>query len=212
MTVLREGLLSGRQIVLAGGVSHTICEGLRSLGASLQALELEADVEQEDERAERWARDRAPLHALVYDAGAPFGGGEQAGLRASIDQGWIATRAVATGALIPAHAEQEGESGGEQDASGAEEREPVRDPRTSGKIVLIAPRPDAGPYAEAARAALENMARTLSVEWARYLITVTSIAPGARTTDQQLAELVCFLLSPAGGYFSGCVLSLGTVD
>jgi NAD(P)-dependent dehydrogenase (short-subunit alcohol dehydrogenase family) len=78
-----------------------------------------------------------------------------------------------------------------------------------GKVVMIAPRPDAGPFAGAARAALENLARTLSVEWARYGITAAAIAPGINTTDDQIAELVCFLVSPAGDYFSGCRFSLG---
>jgi hypothetical protein len=77
---------------------------------------------------------------------------------------------------------------------------------------VIAPRPDAGAFAAAARAALENLARTLSVEWARYGITATAIAPGASSTDDQIAELVCFLISPAGDYFSGCVFSLGVSE
>ena len=61
-----------------------------------------------------------------------------------------------------------------------------------GKVVLIGPRPDAGQFAEAARSALENLARTLSIEWARHRVTATMIAPGPRTTDDQLAELVCY--------------------
>jgi NAD(P)-dependent dehydrogenase (short-subunit alcohol dehydrogenase family) len=58
------------------------------------------------------------------------------------------------------------------------------------------------------RAALENLARTLSVEWARYGITAVALWPGADTTDAELAELACFLISPAGGYFSGCRFEL----
>ena len=81
-----------------------------------------------------------------------------------------------------------------------------------GKVVLIAPRPDAGAFAQASRAALENLARTLSVEWARYGITATAITPGCATTAEQLAELVCFLVSPAGDYFSGCRFSLGVTE
>ena len=63
----------------------------------------------------------------------------------------------------------------------------------------------------AVRAGLENLARTLSVEWARYGITAVAITPGTSTTDAELAELVCFLASPAGGYFSGCRFDLGSV-
>jgi NAD(P)-dependent dehydrogenase (short-subunit alcohol dehydrogenase family) len=80
-----------------------------------------------------------------------------------------------------------------------------------GKLVLIAPAPGAGEFAAAALAALENLARTLSTEWARYGITTSVIAPGDHTDAQQLAELVCFLLSPAGDYFSGCRFSLNVL-
>jgi NAD(P)-dependent dehydrogenase (short-subunit alcohol dehydrogenase family) len=81
-------------------------------------------------------------------------------------------------------------------------------PGGAGKVVLIAPAPAAGSFAAAARAALENLARTLSVEWARYGVTTAAIAPGAGTTEEDLAELVCFLVSRAGEYFSGCAFEL----
>ena len=60
--------------------------------------------------------------------------------------------------------------------------------------------------------ALENLARTLSVEWARYGVSTVTIAPGARTTDEELSELVCFLVSHAGEYYSGCMFELGAVQ
>ena len=66
--------------------------------------------------------------------------------------------------------------------------------------------------AEAARAALENLARTLSAEWARYGITVTAIAPGRSTTDDEVASLVAFLTSVAGDYYSGCRFELGAIE
>jgi len=69
-----------------------------------------------------------------------------------------------------------------------------------GKIVLVAPRDD-----RPQRAALENLARTLSVEWARYDIRPTAILPGSA---EDVAELVAFLASPAGDYYSGCAFSL----
>jgi NAD(P)-dependent dehydrogenase (short-subunit alcohol dehydrogenase family) len=121
------------------------------------------------------------LDAIVYDATPAFGEGGQAGLRTACSQAWSAISEVATDALIPARC---------------------------GKVVMIAPGPDAGLFAQAARAALENLARTLSVEWARFGITTTMIAPGPATTAAQLAELACFLVSPAGDYFSGCRFSL----
>lgn len=71
-----------------------------------------------------------------------------------------------------------------------------------GKVVLVASVDD-GPQ----RAALENLARTLSVEWARYGIRPTAILPGS---GEDVAELVAFLASPAGDYYSGCAFTLGS--
>ena len=120
--------------------------------------------------------------ALVHDAGAAL---DTEGLAAALERSWSAIAEVAARRLIPQG--------------------------RPGKIVLIAPRPDAGAYAGAARDALENLARTLSVEWARYAITTVAITPGSSTTDEQLAAVVCFLLSRGGDYFSGCRLELGAV-
>ena len=75
-------------------------------------------------------------------------------------------------------------------------------------IVLIAP-PPGDAHAEAARAGLENMARTLSIEWARRGIRPVAIAPGRTTSPAEIAELVAFLASPAGAYYSGCRFDLG---
>lgn len=128
--------------------------------------------------------------ALVNDgaalyAAAPADGG-LAGLRAALDGAWSATHAIATAAFIP---EQRG-----------------------GRVINIAPPAGAGPLARAARDGLENMARTLSIEWARYGILVTTIAPGERTTPDEVGALCAFLASPAGDYYSGCRFSLGTAD
>jgi NAD(P)-dependent dehydrogenase (short-subunit alcohol dehydrogenase family) len=82
------------------------------------------------------------------------------------------------------------------------------DPERAGKVVLVAPRPDAGPGAEALRAGLENLARTLSIEWSRHGVRTVALLPGPETTDAELGELVAFLASPAGEYYSGCALTL----
>jgi len=66
-------------------------------------------------------------------------------------------------------------------------------PAARGKIVLLAPE-DA-----ATTAALENTARTLSIEWARHGIVITCVHARARTD-----ALIAFLCSPAGDYYSGC--------
>jgi hypothetical protein len=84
------------------------------------------------------------------------------------------------------------------------------DAEAGGKLLLIAPPPsDSG--AEAARAGLENLARTLSVEWARYGIRTAALLPGSATTPEEVAELAAFLASRAGDYYSGCRFDLGSV-
>lgn len=77
-------------------------------------------------------------------------------------------------------------------------------------IVLIGP-PPGDAQAEAARSGLENMARTLSIEWARRAIRPVAIVPGKTTSPAEIAELVAFLASPAGAYYSGCRFDLGAV-
>ena len=79
-----------------------------------------------------------------------------------------------------------------------------------GLIALLAPAPGDA-QAEAARAGLETMARTLSIEWARLAIRPVAILPGRATPAHEVAELVAFLASPAGAYFSGCRFDLGSV-
>ncbi len=135
-----------------------------------------------EQAAAEWVEANVPLHGLVHDARLQFGGGPDA-VQATLADAWIVARAVAAGALI---------EGGE-----------------GGRLLFVAPAPGAGPYAQAARAAFENLARTLSVEWARFGITAVAIWPGDDTPEQALAELVCFLVSDAGAYFSGCRFEFG---
>lgn len=180
--MFRDDLLSGRRIAFAGGGGVAILAQLRVNGAWVDSAG-DGELPGESE-ASGWVAERLPLHGLVFDARASFGAGGQPGLTASMRTAWITTRAVATGALIP--------GGG-------------------GKLVLLAPAPDAGVHAAATRAALENLARTLSVEWARFAVTAVAICPGPETTDAELAQLTAFLISPAGEYFSGCRFDLGAV-
>jgi citronellol/citronellal dehydrogenase len=79
-----------------------------------------------------------------------------------------------------------------------------------GKLVLLAA-PPSDAAAAAARAGIENLARTLSIEWARHGIRTAALLPGAATEPEEVAELAAFLASPAGDYYSGCRFDLGAV-
>lgn len=166
--------------VAVAGRSDAVGDALAQLGARVASLR---ELPADEDRLGDWAR-RHPCQAVVFDAAEAFGEGGRDGLRAATERAWATVREVATGSLI----------GREQ----------------PGKIVLIGPRPDAGPFAEAARAALENLARTLATEWARHGVSATMIAPGAATPEARVAELVCYLISPGGDYFSGCRFSLAS--
>lgn len=125
--------------------------------------------------------DGSELDALVVDAAAPFAGGGLDGLRAALDETWETVRETALAAWIP-------------DGPG-------------GAVILLGPRPGAGPHAEAARAGLENMARTLSIEWARFGIRPVALLPGDDVPDDDVTTLVAYLASSAGDYFSGTALT-----
>ena len=109
--------------------------------------------------------------------------GAPAALMVSLEATWNITRALVNVALLPKQA--------------------------GGRIVYLAPASSSHEHADAARAGLENLARTLSIEWARYAITAVSIMPGRATSAGEVASLVAYLASPGGAYFSGCRLDLG---
>jgi NAD(P)-dependent dehydrogenase (short-subunit alcohol dehydrogenase family) len=114
---------------------------------------------------------------LVVDASAPPGDAD--GVRAALDGAWDAIRPAATGTMIP---------------------------REGGLIAVLAPRAGDA-HATAARAGLENLARTLSVEWARFQVRTVTVLPG---DADAVAELVAYLASPAGAYYSGCVFTMSS--
>jgi citronellol/citronellal dehydrogenase len=133
-------------------------------------------------------------------------------IRLNVEGTWLMTHAVATRAMIP------------------DER--------GGRIVNVTLSPHHGlpgmAHSSAARAAVENLTRVLSIEWARFGIRLTAIAPGPMATEtlrtkypqpvvegvagtvplgrlgteEEFAWLVAYLASPAGDYFSGAVLTL----
>jgi citronellol/citronellal dehydrogenase len=133
-------------------------------------------------------------------------------IRLNVEGTWLMTHAVATKAMIP-------ESRG-------------------GKILNVTLSPHHGlpgmAHSSAARAAVENLTRVLSIEWSRFGIKLTALAAGAFDTDtlrtkypkpvvegvagtvplgrlgteEEFAWLVAYLASPAGDYFSGAILTL----
>jgi citronellol/citronellal dehydrogenase len=133
-------------------------------------------------------------------------------IRLNVEGTWLMTHTVATRAMIP-HGR-------------------------GGKIVNVTLSPHHGlpgmAHSSAARAAVENLTRVLSIEWARFGIRLTAVAPGPMATEtlrtkypkpvvegvagtvplgrlgteDEFAWLVAYLASPAGDYFSGAVLTL----
>lgn len=111
-------------------------------------------------------------------------------------------------------------------------------PQREGKVVSVTLSPHKGMpgmvHSGAARAAVENMMRTLSIEWARFNVRLVAIAAGQFDTEvirtkypkevsenvqrtvplqrlgrpEEIAWLVAYLASPAGDFFSGCVVTV----
>jgi citronellol/citronellal dehydrogenase len=111
-------------------------------------------------------------------------------------------------------------------------------PQQGGKVVSITVSPHMGfpgmVHTGAARAAVENMMRTLSVEWARFNVRTVAVAVGQfdtetlRTkypaavvenvagtvplgrlgTEDEMAWLIAYLASPAGDFYSGTVITI----
>jgi len=218
--LLREHVLDGVSIVLAGAttapadpadpgtpsdpgapgthasLAGELHEACAALGARVADCPLSAQGEPEHDEREI---DRAVASALaelgsiemlVVDAAgllaaapvAADGAGGREAMVGVLESSWAVTRAVANSAFI-------------------EQKRP-------GRIVYVAPPPGGGMHAEPARAGLENLSRTLSIEWARHRVTPVTIAPAERTPAVQLAALIAYLATDAGAYFSGCLLDL----
>jgi NAD(P)-dependent dehydrogenase (short-subunit alcohol dehydrogenase family) len=188
---LRAGLLDGVSVLVVGpdgsdadaSLGGAVADACTRLGATVSACEPHTTDEQAMDDAVRGVLESAGgVDMLVLDGASLFTSAQpgHAALRACLDTAWNVTRAVVNQAFLP-------------DARG-------------GRIVYLAPA--AGELVETARAGLENLARTLSVEWARYAINVVCVAPGASTAADEVATLCAYLASPAGAYFSGCELDL----
>jgi NAD(P)-dependent dehydrogenase (short-subunit alcohol dehydrogenase family) len=190
--MLREGLLAGTSILLApaspsdarsGPYAQAVEALCAELGAKLAGCQADAgeiDVLVVDAAALFAAA--APEDSVGGDGDGDAAAAERAMLVGCLQASWELTHAVANEAFL---------------ARGR-----------AGRILYIAPAPGVGAHAEAARAGLENLARTLSIEWARHRVTPVTIAPGAQTAAAEVAVLCAYLASPAGAYFSGCLLDL----
>jgi citronellol/citronellal dehydrogenase len=159
------------------------------------------------------------LDVLVNNAGGQFMSPAEAispkGFRTVIElnvQGtWLMTHAAATKAFIP---------------------------QKQGKVVSVTLSPHHGMpgmvHSGAARAAVENMMRTLSIEWARFNVKLCAVAAGQFDTEtlrtkypqpvvenvhrtvplqrlgtpDEMAWLIAYLASPAGDFLSGCVITI----
>jgi NAD(P)-dependent dehydrogenase (short-subunit alcohol dehydrogenase family) len=159
------------------------------------------------------------LDLLVNNAGGQFLSPAEAispkGFRTVIElnvQGtWLMTHAAATKAFIP---------------------------QREGKVVSVTLSPHHGMpgmvHSGAARAAVENMMRTLSIEWARFNVKLCAVAAGQFDTEvlrtkyprqvaenvhrtvplqrlgtpEEMAWLIAYLASPAGDFLSGCVITI----
>ena len=209
--LLRAGLLEGVGILVAGAsgsaakkpaepVADTVATACGLLGARVAACGLlgggvpdESELEQDVERA---LAEVGAIDMLVLDVGAlaravslPERGGADGVARnvliGSLEESWKITRAVVNAAFL--------------------------NPGRPGRVVYLAPAPDrvgGGGYIEATVAGLENLARTLSIEWAHHTVTTVAIAPASDTGAGELATLCGYLASSAGAYFSGCLLDL----
>jgi citronellol/citronellal dehydrogenase len=247
--LFQPGLLDGQVAIVSGGGSGlgrasalelaalgaqvVVCgrrpEPLDETAAAADRGRVEAracDIREEDQVEalvdgvlERYGR----IDLLVNNAGGQYMSpaeditpkGFRTVMRLNVEGTWLMSHAVATKAMM---------------GRGAS--------RAGGKIVNVTLSPHHGlpgmAHSSAARAAVENLTRVLSIEWARFGIRLTALAAGhfgtetLRTkyprqvvegvagtvplgrlgTEEEFAWLVAYLATPAGDYFSGAVLTL----
>jgi NAD(P)-dependent dehydrogenase (short-subunit alcohol dehydrogenase family) len=245
--IFRDGLLEGQVCLVSGagsGLGRETALELARLGAAVvgcgrreeplaETADLAAGLPGSFEHEAADVRDEGAverlidgvlerhgrLDTLVNNAGGQFLSPAEAitpkGFRTVVElnvQGtWLMTHAAATKAFIP--------QGG-------------------GKVLSVTLSPHNGMpgmvHSGAARAAVENMMRTLAVEWARFGIRTCALAAGQFATEtlltkypqaivdnlersipigragraEEMAWLVAYLASPAGDFFSGTTITI----
>jgi citronellol/citronellal dehydrogenase len=245
--IFRPGLLEGQVCLVSGagsGLGRETALELARLGAAVVgcgrraeplaetaalaeglagSFEHEATDIREEDAVERLfdglLERHGRLDVLVNNAGGQFLAPAESispkGFRTVIElnvQGtWLMTHAAATRAFIP----QQG-----------------------GKVLSVTLSPHNGMpgmvHSGAARAAVENMMKTLAIEWSRFNIKLCALAAGQFMTEtmmtkypqvvidnlersiplgragraEEMAWLVAYLASPAGDFFSGTTITL----
>jgi citronellol/citronellal dehydrogenase len=212
----------GAQVVVCGRRLEPL-EETAAMAEGGRCTALTCDI-REEEWVEALVDDVLERHGkidlLVNNAGGQFltpaeditAKGFRTVIRLNVEGTWLMSHAVATRAMIP---------GGK-----------------GGKIVNVTLSPHHGlpgmAHSSAARAAVENLTRVLSIEWARFGITLTALAAGhfatetLRTkypkavvdgvagtvplgrlgTEEEFAWLVAFVASPGGDYMSGSIVTV----
>jgi citronellol/citronellal dehydrogenase len=244
--IFQPGLLDGQVAVVSGGGSGlgratalelaalgarvVVCgrreEPLEETAALAEEGGVEArtcDIREEDQvkaLVEGVVERHGRIDLLVNNAGGQYMApaeditpkGFRTVIRLNVEGTWLMTHAVATRAMIP-------------EARG-------------GKILNVTLSPHHGlpgmAHSSAARAAVENLTRVLSIEWSRFGIRLVALAAGQfatetlRTkypkpvvegvagtvplgrlgTEEEFAWLVAYLASPAGDFVSGTVITI----
>lgn len=248
-SIYKDGLLSGQVIIVSGGGSgigrQTAIE-LTGLGADvvicgreIEPLRETADLcmgegadgscsamvcdireaDQVEKFIDATLETHGKIDTLVNNAGGQFMAPAEAitekgfdtVIRLNVHGTWLMTHTVATRWMI--------ENGG-------------------GKVISVTLSPHNGMpgmvHSGAARAGVENMMKTLSIEWARFGIKLNALAIGQIATEtlmtkypkaavdllefsvpagrlgtpEEVAWQVAYLASPAGDFYSGSVLTM----
>jgi citronellol/citronellal dehydrogenase len=212
--VARELVRTGAQVAICGRREEPLTEVQAELGDA--CLAVQADIREPAEMeglVERTLERFGRIDVLVNNAGGQFLApaeeislkGWRAVHRLNVDAVWDLTRTVAVRSMIP---------------------------NQTGVVVFIGFSPRRGmaemAHAAAARAALENLAGSLALEWSEHGIRTVCVALGNIATEgldgygaervaewerevplrrlgtpEEAAALIAFLVSPGGGYVTG---------